>query len=208
MWSRVISKRSSARIISTVLHPFVIAGAMWIFIPLQTSLTGWPLIRAMVLGYLFCLGMPVAYLAVQKRRGKIDDLDIRQRERRNCHYLTFEVIYALQFITFLILKSPNYLLAFTFAYVFNTAIYAGINRVWKISIHGAGVGGPTGVLLYLAPALGWWFILTFPFIVWSRVALKHHSAAQVIAGLSLGMILVYLEFWTFSQGLNGLFPAG
>ena len=106
------------------------------------------------------------------------------------------------------LKSPGYLLAFTFAYVFNTVIYASINRYWKISIHGAGIGGPAGILLYLVPAPGWWFLVTFPFIVWSRVVLKHHSAAQVIAGLSLGMVLLYLEFWAFSQGPGGLFTAG
>ena len=188
-----------AAFLSAILHPFLMAGIMWIYVPLQTSLTGWPLYRAMVLGYLFCLVFPLGYLFAQKRKGAIDDLDIRKRENRNKHYIVFLVLYALQLFVFWILNSPPYIMAFAFAYAFNTTIYALINRAWKISIHGAGVGGPAGALLFITQGGAWWYLLLFPFLGWSRVKLQHHTPMQVVAGITLGLVLVYAEFYLFTQ---------
>ncbi|MCF7796715.1 MAG: hypothetical protein K9N11_02145 [Lentisphaeria bacterium] len=142
-----------AEIISVLLHPFLMAGFIWIYIPSQTGLTGWPLGRAVFLGWLFCIFLPLVYLLIQKKRGSIDDLDIRQRERRNRHFAVFIVFYLLQLFIFSLLDTPRYLLALAFAYFFNTLIYAIINRYWKISIHGAGVGGPVGALLFLSQSV-------------------------------------------------------
>ncbi|MCF7800972.1 MAG: hypothetical protein K9N34_03025 [Candidatus Marinimicrobia bacterium] len=187
-----------AEIISVLLHPFLMAGFIWIYIPLQTELAGWPLWRAGIIGWLFCIVLPLVYLFVQKQRGKIDDLDIRQRERRNRHFAVFKALYTTQLFIFILLQSPDYVLALAFAYAFNTLVYAFINRFWKISIHGAGVGGPVGALLYLSQGAQWWLLLLFPFLAWSRVKLKHHTPAQTVAGLGLGLLLVYLEFYLTS----------
>ncbi|HCW75959.1 MAG TPA: hypothetical protein DHU63_05400 [Candidatus Marinimicrobia bacterium] len=187
-----------AELISVILHPFLLAGIMWVYIPMQTPLVGWPFWRVIVLGYLFCLILPVGYLIAQKRLGRIDGLDIRVREDRNRHYPVFFALYVLQFLTFGLLKSPGIVLAFATAYVVNTLIYAFINRWWKISIHGAGVGGPAGALLFLTGGSAWWTMLLFPFLGWSRVHLKHHTVGQVIAGMGLGFMLVYFEFYFIS----------
>lgn len=184
-----------AEFISILLHPFLMAGFIWIYIPLQTGLSGWPLWRAGILGWLFCIILPLAYLLVQKRRGAIDDLDVRQRQRRNRHFAVFIMLYVLQLLIHLMLDSPDYILALAFAYAFNTLIYALINRYWKISIHGAGLGGPVGALLFLSRGAQWWLLLLFPFLAWSRVRLKHHTPAQTAAGLGVGLVLVYLEFY-------------
>lgn len=185
--------------ISVVLHPFLMAGIMWVYIPLQTDLAGRELYRAGLLGWLFCIVLPLFYLIAQKRRGNIEELDIRQREQRHRHFAVFLVLYVLQFFIFLVLRSPDYILALAFAYAFNTLIYALINRSWKISIHGAGVGGPVGALLFISSGAQWWLLLLFPFLAWSRVTLKHHTPAQVAAGLGLGFMLVYFEFYLFSH---------
>lgn len=187
-----------AELISVILHPFLLAGIMWVYIPMQTALVGWPFGRVMVLGYLFCLILPLGYLVAQKRLGGIDGLDIRVREDRDKHYPVFFALYVLQFLTFWFLDSPGFVMAFATAYVVNTMIYAVINKWWKISIHGAGVGGPAGALLFLTGGSAWWTLLLFPFLGWSRVRLKHHTTGQVMAGMGLGLILVYIEFYFIS----------
>ena len=68
----------------------------------------------------------------------------------------------------------------------SVAVLAAITTVWKISIHCAVASGSATILsLMFGPRL----LLTYLLVAltaWSRVALKDHTTAQVIAGCVLG----------------------
>jgi membrane-associated phospholipid phosphatase len=60
--------------------------------------------------------------------------------------------------------------------------------VWKISIHCAVASGSVTILALM---FGPWLIPAYALVAltgWSRVALKDHSAAQVVAGSLLGLV--------------------
>ena len=67
------------------------------------------------------------------------------------------------------------------------AVLAAITTVWKISIHCAVASGSVTILVLL---FGPWLVPAYLLVAltgWSRVVVKDHSAAQVIAGSLLGL---------------------
>ena len=63
-----------------------------------------------------------------------------------------------------------------------------ITTVWKISIHCAVASGSVTILVLL---FGPWLVPAYLLVAltgWSRMALKDHSTAQVIAGSLLGLV--------------------
>jgi membrane-associated phospholipid phosphatase len=68
----------------------------------------------------------------------------------------------------------------------SVAVLAGITTVWKISIHCAVAAGSVTILaLLLGPWVAPGYLLV-GLTAWSRVVLKDHTAAQVVAGSLLG----------------------
>ena len=61
-----------------------------------------------------------------------------------------------------------------------------ISRHWKISIHAAGVGGGT-VILLVTGGSGLWPVAIAPVAVgWARLQLGAHTLWQLVAGIALG----------------------
>ena len=193
-----------ATAISVSLHPLVMAVLMFAYLPGRAGMSGWPYAGAVGFFLFFSFLAPFLYLKYQQSQGVIDDIDIRDREKRQNHYTNFLVIYAIQLVLTVILFDSPLLWVYAFGYLANTAIYAQINRIWKISIHGAGLGGPTGVLIYLEGLHVWPLSFIILPLMWSRVKLKYHTPLQVITGALLGGLLIYGEYslanriWSFS----------
>jgi len=76
-------------------------------------------------------------------------------------------------------------------------IVQAITRFWKISTHAIGITAPLVALVVL---YGWQplpFTVLIPIVCWSRVYLKAHTIAQVVAGALLGGVTVLLFFHIF-----------
>jgi membrane-associated phospholipid phosphatase len=74
------------------------------------------------------------------------------------------------------------------------AVLAAITTVWKISIHCAVASGSVTILALL---FGPWLVPAYLLVAltgWSRVAVKDHSAAQVIAGSLLGAVAAVITY--------------
>jgi membrane-associated phospholipid phosphatase len=85
------------------------------------------------------------------------------------------------------LGAPGELTGYFGCMLGSVALLAAITTVWKISIHCAVAAGSVTVLaLLFGPALLPAYLLV-ALTAWSRVKLKDHSAAQVIAGSLLGV---------------------
>jgi membrane-associated phospholipid phosphatase len=76
-----------------------------------------------------------------------------------------------------------------FGYFAGTLCLFFINLYWKISIHTMGIAGPTTVLIFVFGYWGALLGLLLPPVIWSRVYLKKHTAAQAITGAILGFVL-------------------
>ena len=74
------------------------------------------------------------------------------------------------------------------------AVLAAITAAWKISIHCAVASGSVTILALL---FGPWLIPAYLLVAltgWSRVAVKDHTTAQVLAGSVLGAVAAVVTY--------------
>jgi hypothetical protein len=64
-----------------------------------------------------------------------------------------------------------------------------ISTFWKISMHMSCLAGAIASLAILVSPGASLLALSLPPTAWSRMLLKHHSAAQTAAGVGLGAIV-------------------
>jgi len=136
--------------------------------------------------YLICLffasALPVLVIMACVRAGLVSDMFLSRREERGLPFVGAISSYLVGTWSLSLLRAPRELLALMSCYAFITAIMSLINLSWKISIHAAGISGPTTCLVYL---LGMRAVFLYALLVpvcWSRLKLGQHDLKQVLAG--------------------------
>jgi membrane-associated phospholipid phosphatase len=82
----------------------------------------------------------------------------------------------------------------------SVAVLAAITTVWKVSIHCAVASGSVTLLALL---FGPWVTPAYALVAltaWSRVALKDHTIAQVLAGIVLGAAAAAVSYRIIPKG--------
>ena len=137
--------------------------------------------------------LPFSSILYFKKIGKISSLEAPIRKQR-LELLIISSLY--NSIAFLLLKyfdASNIVQGLMFCYAINTAVTWLITRYWKISIHMIGLGGPF-VALLLSGYNNLFLMTVIIILVYSsRIILKAHNHAQLIAGTFLAMVLAYIE---------------
>jgi len=146
-----------------------------------------------IISFIFSTLLTIITVLLFKREGKLSDLDASIREQRVQPLVYGTIYYGLGFLILKYFQATPLVQGLMFCYALNTAIVWYITQYWKISIHAIGLGGPL-VALWLfgihAPII---MGLSMIMVCVSRVILKAHTPAQVIAGAGLAMGLAYVE---------------
>lgn len=72
-----------------------------------------------------------------------------------------------------------------------------ITTIWKVSLHTATTAAlSTLLVLFGGTNFIWLFALLIP-VAWSRLFLKQHTPAQLIAGTAVGVIITFVSFKVF-----------
>jgi len=151
----------------------------------------------LLVGVLFSGILPMVVIYAMFRRGVISDIYASDRQSRLTPFLGALVCYAVGLATLISLGSPFVLVSLMACYLGNTLAMALISIRWKISIHAAGIAGPSAFLIRQIDAGLWPFsLLTIP-ICWARWRLKAHSVGQLATGvvLTAALTLVQVEFY-------------
>ena len=137
--------------------------------------------------------IPATIIAYFKYIGKISRYEAPIRHERLPLLFFASMSNAIGFFLLNYFNAPPIVKGLMFCYSLNTAITYAITKYWKISIHMIGLGGPL-VALHIF-GLGNYAIFTIIiFLVYiSRFFLKAHNHAQLIAGVTLAIILAYVE---------------
>ena len=180
-----------ARLLSLVLHPFLvapvaIAGILWLDLDDLRAALGWAgLCAAMV------VGPALLRLLLKLHRHEVGDADLSHREERFGQYGLGALCMGLCYAVLRLLRAPELLqLGFRAALVAVLAA-ALVNRFWtKVSIHAGVMAGVTlAMLLYhrpLAAALAAATLL----VTWARLVLHQHTVPQVLLGWLLAALAV------------------
>ncbi len=179
------------KLLSHLLSPPVIAiAAVTIF---SSSSPNFFLSAA--LGILLLAVIPTLPLFYLLKKGQVD-MDMTSRKIRAATMLTSiagdiassAVFYYLDY---------RAMLAISLAYLFVSVAVAINNLFWKISIHAAGIAGPTTALVYVfGVSLIPLYILTAT-VFYVRMKLKAHTPAQLFGGVVIGIAITFLTYLIF-----------
>jgi membrane-associated phospholipid phosphatase len=179
-----VSGRSQAEWVSYLLEP-----KNWIIA--TTLAVGWHADGADGLAWgavaaLFAGVLPMVFISRGVRRGRWDDRYVGAKGPRLI-VLAFIIASVAAGLALLVgLGAPGELSGYVGCMLVSVAVLAAITTVWKISIHCAVAAGSVTILTLL---LGPWLLPAYLLVAltgWSRVMLKDHTTAQVIAGSLLG----------------------
>ena len=184
-WREVpVRRRSAAQWVTYLLEPknWIIATVIAVGWKADGMAgLGWGLLAAFFAGVL-----PTLFINRGIRRGRWDDRNVGAKRPRLIVLAFIVASVAAGLVLLVALGAPRELSGYFGCMLASVAVLAGITTVWKISIHCAVACGSVTILSLI---YGPWLIPAYALVAltaWSRVALKDHTTAQVIAGCVLG----------------------
>lgn len=183
----------AARLFSNIVSPPVMFAVMGLAFALteEPNLTG--LAWAVFYGLLVSLA-PILVVLYLLRAGRIQELHMSNTGERHIPYITAVASALLAFLIITWLDGPELLRCLALLNTINLTALGLINTRYLISIHATGIMATfllTGIVY--SWTLAW--VVVFPLLVgvcYVRLYLKRHTWTQVIAGLLLGLVTVWL----------------
>lgn len=179
-----------ARIVSDLLSPPVIwAGLAFPIAFRNAPTTGHALVWAFVYITLVCL-LPLVYIAMMVRRGKITDLHMKIRQQRLRPFLVSLLCTTIAWWTLRFMGAPSVVPLFALFSLLQLAVMTLITLVWQVSMHAMSISGAVVAVGFLFGGTA--ALAGLPFIVLvgaARLKLKRHTLPQVLVGTVLGIII-------------------
>jgi len=135
---------------------------------------------------LFAGVLPMVFITRGISRGQWDDRNVGAKRPRLIVLSFILASVAAGLAVLVACGAPAELSGYFGCMLGSVAVLAAITTVWKISIHCAVASGSVTILALM---YGPWLIPAYLLVAltaWSRVVLKDHTTAQVIAGSLLG----------------------
>jgi membrane-associated phospholipid phosphatase len=142
---------------------------------------GWALLAG-----LFTAVLPTLFIGYGIRRGRWGDRNVGARRPRLLVLAFITASVAAGLILLVAAGAPRLLTGYLAFMLGSVAVLALVTVVWKISIHCAVASGSVTILALLFGPLVLPLYVLVALLGWSRVALRDHTAAQVVAGAVLG----------------------
>jgi membrane-associated phospholipid phosphatase len=178
-----------ARLVGELLSPPPILVVLALVVAFHSSPTPAMAILWGTIAALFASMLPYGLILRGVRRGRLSDKNISLREQR----IRFGVVAIGSILLGLVLlvafDAPAAMVALVASIAVGVACGWVITLWWKISVHAAiAAGAATALLVVFGPALlVVWLLVAV--IAWSRVQVGDHTAAQVLAGVALGVVV-------------------
>jgi membrane-associated phospholipid phosphatase len=178
-------KNRVARVITEALQPPIAVALLLLLSPaMEPGFPGTVWFGAVAV--LFVCVLPLAAVVVLVRMGKVTDHHVSDRKQR-APVLAMSVVSLLAGLGVLMaINAPYSVIVVVLAIVGGVVVLAVISLFWKISGH-AGAIALTTVIMVLILGVPWIpLLLLIPAVGWSRVVLRAHTVAQVVAGALVG----------------------
>ena len=155
------------------------------------------------LAALFVCVLPLFLLLILVRRGKVTDHHVSDRTQRAPVLLMALGCIALGLLVLSAVGAPQSVIAMVLAVVGGVAVLAAVSPFWKMSGHAAAISCSAVVAVLMLGAAWAPLLLLVPAVVWSRVVLRAHSVAQVVAGSLFGGLVMAGIWWLLKGWLVG-----
>ncbi|NOY38403.1 MAG: phosphatase PAP2 family protein [Chlorobi bacterium] len=148
------------------------------------------------------LFIPVAYIIIFYRLKIIRSFQLETREERNLPLILYVVFSYVSFVVLKKVHQPSLVWQILLVSSTITFFCLLVNFRWKISLHMAGIGGFSGMLLIFTlragPVFSWWWIVSLllsGILGTSRLMMKQHTPSEVYTGFFTGFFLAALLLW-------------
>ncbi len=182
-------RERAARILTEVLAPANLVIALLLLVGAHAT-DGWSGLGWGLLAALFCGAVPIGVIAFGVRRGALTDRHIRLRRQRVVPMAVSLVSVVTGVALLYLLGAPAEVGALVVAMLVGLVSALAVTVRWQISLHNAVAGGTAMILLLaLAPTTAALLVAAASLPVatgWSRLVLRAHTPAQVVAGTALG----------------------
>lgn len=197
----------AAWLISTLLSPllvpsYAIAIALWnsilAIVPLSTK------IHVLITVLLITGVLPAAFIFLLLRLKKVSDMSLSNPRERLIPFIINLLCYAGLVYALYLYHSPSWLIMFGVGGIVALIVTMIVNLRWKISAHGAAMGGLVAFIymlilkqltfLNLTSTLYLAVFLT-GLVGMSRIIRERHTLMQVLAGIANGAIAVGVCVW-------------
>lgn len=195
--------KSISHVISTVFQPLLMPtyGVMLLFMytyfGVAYSNRFWHIVTPIML---FSFVIPGILIYLLLRIGLISDLSLKVRKERFYPYFITLLSYSAMVIFYYKAQMPTWFITMMAGSIAIMIIAILVTLVWKISAHMFGVGGLVGgvmsVCYYVEHSNPYWLFIGLFILAGSvgtsRLILKRHTLAQVIAGFLLGFSVAFI----------------
>jgi membrane-associated phospholipid phosphatase len=197
--------------ISLIFHPLLMPSYLFLFImtfatsflqPLRIE----SLFEILAIIFIVTFIIPVISIGTLRLTNYITDFHLEDRRQRFTPFLFICCFYAITAYMFYSRLSINNLLVIIFiAITVLIILLTIITYFWKISVHGASIGGVAGFIFALGlmhPIVNFPFILAVlmvlgGLVLYARLMLNAHTPVQVYAGTTLGFVICFLSIYFF-----------
>lgn len=178
-----------ARYISTILSPISVSLPAILLIALYHERNQLTVAINTGLTLFFLSVGPMIYILIGVRLGKFTDVDVSKRSQRTGPFIfgiisAFAGLLALSWI-----HGPKNLQTILLLTIISGILMMIITMWWKISIHASSLAGAATMLTALYGTVMLPTFVLVALVGWSRVVLRRHTLAQVIAGSCLNIAL-------------------
>ena len=200
-----------AHIISIVFHPLLMPTYLFAFIISFASALMQPLQKSsflQVLAVIFIVSfiIPAISIGTLRLSNFITDFKLQNRNQRITPFFFITCFYGISAYMFYSKLNLNNLIFLIFATTtILLLILTIITFFWKISIHGAGIGGTIGFIIALSYAypishFALFFsviVVVAGLIIYARLTLNAHTPLQVYSGVTLGFTMCFCSIYFF-----------
>ena len=200
-----------AHLISLVFHPLLMPSYLFLFVIIFATSFMQPLrieslFEILAIIFMVTFIIPVISIGTLRLTNFITDLQLDDRKQRLTPFFFIACFYGITAYMFYAKLSINNLIVVVFA---STTVLilllTVITYFWKISIHGAAVGGVIGFIFALGmihPIMNFTYILAVAFligglVIYARLMLNAHTPMQVYSGALLGFITCFTSIYFF-----------
>lgn len=137
--------------------------------------------------------LPILPIVYEAWKGNVD-LDVSERESRTKFFLISIMCYVIAFLLYSYLgcQIMSSLAASYFSVTLGVML---VSLKSKISVHGAGVGGPGAALIYVYGPFALLVAVIWIIVIYSRVTLEQHTLVQSVTGVMLGIIIAWIAYF-------------
>lgn len=196
---RIRAKNRAARWLTETFQPPVVVTIQLLASPVieprfpETVVYG-------ALAALFVCVIPLVLLLVLVRLGKVTDHHVSDRKQRAPVLLMALGSILAGLLVLAALGAPQSVTAMVLAVVGGVVVLAVVSPFWKMSGHAAAISCSAVIAVLMLGAAWIPLLLLVPAVGWSRVVLRAHTVAQVVAGSLFGGV-VMAGIWWMLQGL-------